>query len=230
MSNVNISESKEKQLSVFAGVQTQGHEAVVDTAAEEAVIGSTAMLRLREQLAQHGLQPVQASGATVTCAGIGGSAKIVGVFDIPVGVASTNGLLRVTEITDEGSFKTPFLLPISYIELVGATIDTNREQFILRNGKSTPIKRVPSGHRTISIMDFFNNKWMVPDQLRAELNFKDVNPFLIPKKQTRKNVTFQQRPGVAVWMKTEDRLHFMGILKGRRNTLVDPKKFSVLQF
>ena len=90
MSNVNISESKEKQLSVFAGVQTQGHEAVVDTAAEEAVIGSTAMLRLREQLAQHGLQPVQASGATVTCAGIGGSAKIVGVFDIPVGVASTN--------------------------------------------------------------------------------------------------------------------------------------------
>jgi len=221
---VNISESKEKQLSVFAGVQTQGHEAVVDTAAEEAVIGSTAMLRLREQLAQHGLQPVQASGATVTCAGIGGSAKIVGVFDIPVGVASTNGLLRVTEITDEGSFKTPFLLPISYIELVGATIDTNREQFILRNGKSTPMKRVPSGHRTISIMDFFNNKWMVPDQLRAELNFKDVNPFLIPKKQTRKNVTFQQRPGVAVWMKTEDRLHFMGILKGRRNTLVDPKE------
>ena len=221
---VNISESKEKQLSVFAGVQTQGHEAVVDTAAEEAVIGSTAMLRLREQLAQHGLQPVQASGATVTCAGIGGSAKIVGVFDIPVGVASTNGLLRVTEITDEGSFKTPFLLPISYIELVGATIDTNREQFILRNGKSTPMKRVPSGHRTISVMDFFNNKWMVPDQLRAELNFKDVNPFLIPKKQMRKNVTFQQRPGVAVWMKTEDRLHFMGILKGRRNTLVDPKE------
>eukprot|EP00435_Cladocopium_sp_Y103_P020466 s1075_g5.t1 len=221
---VNISESKEKKLAVFAGVQTQGHEAVVDTAAEEAVIGSTAMKRLREQLALHGLQPVQASGATVTCAGIGGSAKIVGVFDVPVGVASTNGLLRVTEITDEGSFKTPFLLPISYIELVGATIDTNREQFILRNGKSTPMKRVPSGHRTISVLDFFNNKWMVPEQLRNELNINDVNPFIIPKKQMRKNVTFEQRPGVAVWMKTDDRLQYMGTLKGRRTTLVDPKE------
>ena len=123
---------------------------MVDTAAEEAVIGSTAMMQLREQLARFGLQPAQAPGSTVTCAGIGGSAKIVGVFDIPVGVAKTaktNGLLRVIEISDEGAFKTPFLLPISYIELVGATIDTNTEQFILRSGRSTPMKRVSSGHR-----------------------------------------------------------------------------------
>ena len=87
---------------------------MVDTAAEEAVIGSTAMMQLREQLARFGLQPAQAPGSTVTCAGIGGSAKIVGVFDIPVGVAKTaktNGLLRVIEISDEGAFKTPFCCP-----------------------------------------------------------------------------------------------------------------------
>ena len=46
------------------------------------------------------------------------------------------GLLRVTEISDAGAFKTSFLLPISYIELVGATIDTNNEQFMLRNGRT----------------------------------------------------------------------------------------------
>ena len=62
----------------------------MDTAAEEAVIGSTAMMRLREQLARWGLQPAQAPGSTVTCAGIGGSAKIVEVFDILLGVAKSD--------------------------------------------------------------------------------------------------------------------------------------------
>ena len=112
------------------------------------------------------------------------------LFDIPVGVAKTNGLLRVTEISDEGAFKTPFLLPISYIELVGAAIDTNTEQFILRSGRSTPVKRVSSGHHT--------------EQLREELNLKDGNPFALPKKHMRKNVSLRQQPGVAAWLKTDD--------------------------
>ena len=168
---VNISETKEQKLAVYAGVQTCGYEAVVDTAAEEAVIGSTAMMQLREQLARFGLQPAQGprvySDMRWHC---GGSAKIVGVFDNSVGVAKTNGLLRVTEISDEGACKTPFLLPISYIELVGATIDTNTEQFILRrhSNETTFIWA-----RVISVLDFQNGKWHVPEQLREELNLKD---------------------------------------------------------
>eukprot|EP00435_Cladocopium_sp_Y103_P029491 s406_g7.t1 len=46
---VNISGDKEKKLAVYAG-----NEAVVDTAAEEAVIGSAAMSKLRECLAGFG--------------------------------------------------------------------------------------------------------------------------------------------------------------------------------
>ena len=123
---VNVNPTVQKQLEIFAGVRTESFEAVVDTAAEEAVIGSNAMQRLRLALAQHGLQPMEAPGTTATCAGIGGSATIRGVFDVPVGIAKTNGLLRVTEVADAGSFETPFLLPISYIELVGGIIDTGR--------------------------------------------------------------------------------------------------------
>ena len=83
---VNISEDKQKKFSVYAGVQTSGNEAVVDTAAEEAVIGSGAMQNLRQRLAEYGLQPAPAPGATVTCAGIGGGAKILGIYDVPVGL------------------------------------------------------------------------------------------------------------------------------------------------
>ena len=189
---VNISETKEKQFSVFFGVQIQGHEAVVDTPAEEAVIGSSAMPKLRESLAHFGLQPVQAPGATVTCAGIGGSAKIVGVFDMPLWVAKTNGLIRVTEISNEGPFTTPFLLPISYIELATSWFNSWHKQRAVYIEKrqqqlnSTPMRRAPSGHRTISVLDFAG-KWNVPVQLHEELKFKGgANPFFLPRCQGRR--------------------------------------------
>ena len=138
---VNIASDLQRTISVLAGVRTDGHEAVVDTAAEEAVIGSSAMQRLTQALARHGLQPRPASGATVTCSGIGGSAKILGIWDIPIGVCRSNGLIRATEIEDSGSFETPFLLPVSYQELVGAVIDLDRSTFKLRNGRKTMMKR-----------------------------------------------------------------------------------------
>ena len=225
---VNISEAKEKKFSVYAGVQTSGNEAVVDTAAEEAVIGSAAMAKLRQCLESYGLKPAPAHGATVTCAGIGGSAKILGIYDVPVGVARTNGLIRVTEISDEGSFCTPFLLPISYIELVGATVDVSKELFTLKNGNSTPMRRSPSGHRTISVLEFAG-KWTLPQQLLDELKMEGENPFQAasPKPSPAKISTstkFAQRPGVAVWLKTaQHQLQYMSTLSPRK-TLVHPKE------
>ena len=225
---VNISEAKEKKFSVYAGVQTSGNEAVVDTAAEEAVIGSAAMAKLRQCLESYGLKPAPAHGATVTCAGIGGSAKILGIYDVPVGVARTNGLIRVTEISDEGSFCTPFLLPISYIELVGATVDVSKELFTLKNGNSTSMRRSPSGHRTISVLEFAG-KWTLPQQLLDELKMEGENPFQAasPKPSPAKISTstkFAQRPGVAVWLKTaQHQLQYMGTLSPRK-TLVHPKE------
>eukprot|EP00913_Durusdinium_trenchii_P034108 g31923.t1 len=150
---IGLAPDATKKLAIYAGVVTEGYEAIVDTAAEEGVIGSKAMSRLRQCLSRFGLTPVPASGASVNCAGIGGSAKIGGIYDIPIGVAKTNGLLRVTEIIDEGSFETPFLLPISYQELVGAVINVDKNTFSLRNGHKTSMRRTPSGHRAIPILE-----------------------------------------------------------------------------
>ncbi|CAK8990413.1 Integrase catalytic domain-containing protein, partial [Durusdinium trenchii] len=216
---VNVNPTVQKQLEIFAGVRTESFEAVVDTAAEEAVIGSNAMQRLRLALAQHGLQPMEAPGTTATCAGIGGSATIRGVFDVPVGIAKTNGLLRVTEVADAGSFETPFLLPISYIELVGGIIDTGRNLFALKGGRKTPMRRLPSGHRTISVLEFAG-RWKLPESLAQELTMTSgANPFFLPKAQGGDRL--QQRPGVAVWLKRGADLVFMGSMPGR-NTLVHP--------
>ncbi|CAK8990659.1 Integrase catalytic domain-containing protein, partial [Durusdinium trenchii] len=218
---VSVKPSVQKQLEVFAGVRTESFEGVVDTAAEEAVIGSTAMDRLRAALGQFGLRPVEASGTTATCAGIGGSATIKAVYDIPIGVAKTNGLLRVTEIEDVGAFQTPFLLPISFIELVGGVIDTGKNMFMLKGGKKTTMRRLPSGHRTISALEF-NGRWKLPEGLAKELTISsDGNPFLLPR--TSVGDKLQQRPGVAVWLKKDSELIFMGSMDAR-TTLVHPSE------
>ena len=216
---VNIAEQLQKTISAFAGVRVDGHEAIVDTAAEEAVIGSGAFARLRSSLENLGLQPVSAAGATVSCPGIGGSAKIAGVWDIPIGVARTNGLIRVTEVEDHGTFETPFLLPISYQELVGASILLDQGIFKLRNGHKTQMRRTPSGHRAISILEF-GGKWMLPESLKSDLKMGDDNPFLLSR--DKKSNSVQQRPGVAVWLKNENDMVFMGALTGPRTTFVDP--------
>lgn len=90
---VNGSEQLQHTNTAFAGARTDAHEAIIDTAAEEAVVGPGSLARLRTALARYGLRPVAAAGATVSCSGIGGSAKINGVWDIPLGVARTIGLL-----------------------------------------------------------------------------------------------------------------------------------------
>ena len=160
-------------ISVYAGVRTEEHEAIVDTAAEEAVIGSRAMLGLRRALQAKGLQPRLAEGATAACAGIGGSANIASIWDIPISVAETPGLIRVTEIQDAENFETPFLLPISYLELMGADILIRKDLLKLDNGKVTSMRRTPSGHRAVSVTDF-TEAWIVPDSIRKELKLSDT--------------------------------------------------------
>ena len=137
-------------------------------------------------------------------------------------------MIRVTEISDEGSFSTPFLLPISYIELVGATVDVSKELFTLKNGNSTPMRRSPSGHRAISVLEFAG-KWMLPQPLLDELKVGECNPFHVkPSKplsqRSSKPMTFSQKPGVAVWLKTaKNQLQYMGTLHSRK-TLVHPRE------
>lgn len=69
-----------KTKAVFAGSRTEAHEAIVDTAAEEAVLRSNAMEHLRQASAKKGLQPIRVHGETAACVvGMGGSASIVAI-------------------------------------------------------------------------------------------------------------------------------------------------------
>ena len=97
-----------RTIAIFAGVKVKGFEAIVDTAAEDAVIGQQAFDLLRLELEKVGLRPqeVPREGPEIPCAGIGGQATLASIQDVPVAIAGIHALLRFHVLKD-GEFSTP---------------------------------------------------------------------------------------------------------------------------
>ena len=144
-------------------------------------------------------------------------------WDVPIGVCQTNGLLRVTEVKDTAGFETPFLLPVSFQELVGMVIDYDREEVRTRQGRSTPMQRLPSGHRAISVIEF-NGPWQLP----RELQHGGKDPFQVPRllrPPAKSAGPVQKHRGVTVWLRQPSgNMREVGVLEGPRHTMVVPSE------
>ena len=164
--------------SIYAGgVKTHSYEAIVDTAAEECIIGSTAYTSLVDELAACGLRPVPVRGASaVPCAGIGGQATLQGVVDIPTCIGGLLGLVRFTIIEDSPNFVTPPLLGVSYLDSVGASIDLVHNLYSTEDGYTAPLRRLPSGHRAVNMVAFSLEPWKLPKQYHVQGH----DPFRLP--------------------------------------------------
>ena len=104
----------------FVGLTASPHLAIVDTAAQDGLIGSFALERLKEQLAGFGLK-VAWTGRQAKAQGVGGQAKVLGVVAIPLGIAESSGILEATVVEGE----VPLLLPIKMLKSLKAVIDVD---------------------------------------------------------------------------------------------------------
>ena len=153
---------------IFVGLRCRAFEGLVDTAAEDAVMGSHALRALREELSTVGLQPLRVTGQqSIPCAGIGGDAVIQEVVDVPTCIAGLLGIIRFSVVQDSETMATPPLLPISYLEAVGAIIDVANNQYTTTDGYSAPLRRLPSGHRAINMLAFHMTPWVLPRAQRV---------------------------------------------------------------
>ena len=96
--------------SLFCGLTTCPTMAVVDTAAQDGLVGDRALLRLEEKLADHGLK-VKWTGKQAKAHGVGGQAVVKGIIAIPLGLAGTSGVMEATVV--EGDI--PLLLPVKLL-------------------------------------------------------------------------------------------------------------------
>ena len=147
------------------------------------------------------------------------------VYDLPIGVARTNTLLRVTVIADEKGFETPLLLPVTMQELMGAKIDYETEEFRVKGGKSTPMHRLPTGHRAISVLEY-DGAWKLPRQLMKG----NRDPFQLPRSaKPTSSASTQAHPikhrGVTVWVQQSDgQLVHVHSFAGPRPFMVQPEE------
>ena len=84
--------------SFFVGLTTNPTMAVVDTAAQDGLIGDVALNRLKEELKQFGLKIAWMPHKKARAHGVGGAAKVVGSAAIPLGIQGTSGILEVTVV------------------------------------------------------------------------------------------------------------------------------------
>lgn len=204
-----------QQIHVFAGIRCSDHEALVDTAAEDAVIGSTAMRRLEAALRHVGLQPLPVSPGTPVpgAGGIGGSAVVERLLEVPVGVAKINSILRFTVLKDTEDSQIPPLLPVSFLDTIKAVVDLPNNMLHCVGDATAPMRKLSSRHRAVSILDFDDDGWCLPQELRRDPN---IDPFVI------QNPDSTLTDSTTVWLLVGDTLHFVKEFQGLRSPMVVP--------
>eukprot|EP00434_Breviolum_minutum_P017338 symbB.v1.2.015305.t1/scaffold1138.1/size205980/4 len=169
----------------FVGLTTNPTYAVVDTAAQDGLIGNAALERLKACLADYGLR-VAWTSKQAKAHGVGGQAKVLGIVALPLGIAGTTGILEVTVVEGE----VPLLLPIKLLRQLKAVIDLQRFciQFLDLN-RSLPLSSLPSGHIAIEVLDFGQEGFSLPESA-CQNGYSDVDfrlPFC-PKNSTREEM------------------------------------------
>ncbi|CAE7216976.1 GIP [Symbiodinium sp. CCMP2592] len=84
----------------FSGVTTQSHHGIVDSAAQDGVIGRLALERLEEDLRSRGLKP-RWCDRVVRTKGIGGEARSVGVCELPLSIGGVAGVMEAAVVEGE---------------------------------------------------------------------------------------------------------------------------------
>ena len=142
----------------FCGITTHGTEGVVDTAAEGGLIGSETLERLEAELKRFNLKP---KWTTKKCSarGVGGAAEPIGVALLPIGIGGVSGVLETSVIKGD----VPFLLPVSLLQALKASVDFSTGMLHLREPHAdVPMRRLPSGHVTVSVTEYPPGDFKVP--------------------------------------------------------------------
>ena len=154
--------------SPFCGISTEGAQGVVDTAAQSGLIGERALKKISEELKRYGLS-YRMTNRNGQARGVGGEAVVKGVIELPIGIAGVNGVLEVTVVQED----VPLLLPVKLLRELQAVIDFGEEKVTLGGFKrSTNMFRMPSGHVTVSIIEFDAHGWQLPIEAQ-QLGLKD---------------------------------------------------------
>ena len=150
---------------VFLAVHEDQGTALVDTAAQHGLVG-------RETLEQHdtllqerfGLRVQWSHEAGGSVRGVCGKEESTSIAYVPIGLGGKSGVLRVQVVP--GTI--PFLIPAYFLSNVGAVIDMEHAViWYTKLATSQNMRRLSSGHVSVSIIDFGKSGSNVPSNFAA---------------------------------------------------------------
>ena len=129
---------------------------MVDPGAQDGCTGEQAYREWKEVLATYGLKPRELPLPQHSqCGGVGGSTELLGLADMPAGLASTAGIIRISVLKDVPNHAAPTLLPVNLMDGLKCNIDFDERLLGVKAfGTSTPMEKMPSGHFSVSLLDF----------------------------------------------------------------------------
>jgi len=150
---------------IMALLVVDAGEAVVDTAAGQALMGEKSLESLSAALRQRGLRVVEVPTTGPAPRGVGGRAEVIRSVLVPLCMKGKTGVALFIILRGD----IPPLLPIGLLESLEAEMDLKTNQLNLRAlGVRTAMRRLPSGHRVISVCDPLlpGEDFVAPEALR----------------------------------------------------------------
>ncbi|CAE7545258.1 unnamed protein product [Symbiodinium sp. CCMP2592] len=134
--------------------------AILDTGATQDIIGDHALAALENESPQKGLQAITVPTPSSAPTGIGGQAKVLKAVLIPVAFGGIPGVVRFIVI--EGPV--PPLLSVGLLAHLGVRLDLETEEIQFKAlDISMPMTRLPSGHRTVPLLQWDGGHFSTPD-------------------------------------------------------------------
>ncbi len=161
---------------LFGGLATSPCHALVDTGAQEGVVGLWHWQRWIICLALcFDLKPMfRQVPVHAEAGGIGGAAKVVAVCEMPCGIAGMNALTTWVVLDEpDDSQRVPPLLPIRILKDLDAVHEPKHCKLTLRMpGVTTILDELDTGHQTTLMTRFDHEGWSFPEVHRDKYKLK----------------------------------------------------------
>lgn len=158
-SQLASSQSDQRSSSLyFVGLTTCPTVALVDTAAQDGLVGRDALQRLSQKLHSFGLK-VKWTDKKAKAHGVGGQAEVLGIAAVPLGLAGSSGVLEVTVVSGD----VPLLLPIRMLKDLQAVIDLESGRMTLKRLQQTVELHTIPYH----VLNFGSSGFSFPLQAKA---------------------------------------------------------------
>ena len=145
-------------------------DAIIDTGATQDLIGTVAFRALSHRLAEVGLKAVKIDVPCAVPSGIGGKATVEQVVLVPISPGGCSGVLQMVVLATD----IPPLLSIGFMDFMGTVIDLPAKEVRFTKHRCTlPLNELPSGHRSIPLVEWPGGKFEVPAQLREKFGLSE---------------------------------------------------------